>query len=722
MNQQFGMAAPVGVSAGRPSFIPPIPCRVDMRPFLEEVTAAMQMEIYNQAVAQDASVVRKMLFQKLGMSNFQNDAFVQAVSIAMDVADLFLFGMGVNRFEAIPKAVSNLCTMLSASMLNEMPALQGHLDQAQLQTCQRLLGEFMQLNAQVTQYKQQLQMTGRNNMVMPNGAPMPQQQQMAMPGQQYFNPGVMPQGGGITFNPNGYQQQQQPQRPIVTRGPGSAAVHGGNVMINNPGVHGTHRPNTSVGSFHGAGLIGGVTSDVAPATTPQAAPALSKPAILTARPAPAPIVKAAPAPVQPEPAPAPAPKPMLDQSIRPDQHLYIQMLNIDDDAYQYSFKNMMGPYQFPPVFLFGEQIPFFKQDKVTGDVKTVVLNAGDTQVDYNVHRTDRFFDLRNPALRDATPDRAAAAAALEAVQRQVKLEKYLADIEKEQNIVQANDESLALATHFDFSTYFIDSRGSKDYQSIFREFVESLEQPIPTDVEDDVVSGTFITIDRWSFNKKRAVAARELMQAQTLTDLRNKMVEMSQYVPGHCWEEIHNRLTDHVKEIIYVKLGIDTYDLDGLSFIDDIEGLAQDIAQEHPDQYDLLCTVGLAEILSTTMNTSIVRVAKQELNPRIEDEVVGEIANLLSEDQNYGFCVIEDVTLLPLSSVDLNLAVTNGKKIGYVTTGDTTPYLFEAIHERFKNKHPNARYVKFVLGDGAVFWAFRSLCGSRYMVAPTLNF
>lgn len=412
---------------------------------------------------------------------------------------------------------------------------------------------------------------------------------------------------------------------------------------------------------------------------------------LPAQPA-TPIVEA------PKAIPEPAPtlmNPMADHVVHVNGAAFVRQITELSPVWPKPVK----PYLMFPLVVIGHDVNAYWRFH-DGKVTNYTASAQDDimkKLDYALHENDKYLKARTAEIRNKEPDQAAARTALASVVQQSTIDELLAKLES-QSTVQIEENVLVMEpARIERPLLRSDTA---DYHAMVTGLIDD---KLELDVESCTVSFTAVTLMGWSFGSSCAETALAMGSARTIQKLREILYSLRSSVAYYYWDSLDAIVTKHLNALLRAGLGLD---LSIDSFCEDLDDLIGYMQQHAPDRLQLLMTRGFQQLRDTTChldNADIMRDA---------GVTVGE-----TDSTPPTYVLIEDVTLLPVTSADMGLVCPGEQG---VVTSTTNPAMYGALEARMKRRHARTRYMKFITLDNQAFWVYESLSiDSAYVVSTT---
>lgn len=413
-----------------------------------------------------------------------------------------------------------------------------------------------------------------------------------------------------------------------------------------------------------------------------------------------------PPPAAPKPAstqaPQPTPVPLSEEEMELEelkQHLttvngstFIRQINKLKPFWPKPVKPFL---MFPAVVIHNSVNAYwrFTDGKVTSHLAKSSDDIMKT-LDYTLHENDKYLKARTAEVRNKEPDQGAAKAALGKVVTQATIDELLEKLEQ-QNTVKVDDFVVVMeGARLDHP---IARTETTDYHALVTGMIDD---KLELDVESCTVSYTALTMQGWSFGPSCAETALALGTAKTLPKLRETLYSLRSTVAYYYWDMLDSVVTKHFNAILRAGLGLD---LKIDSFCEDLDDVIGYLQQHCPDRLSILLNKGFQQLRDSTChmdNTDVLKAAGME--------------GLDSPT----YVLIEDVTLLPVTSVDLGLVCPGEQG---VVTHHSSPELYQALKARLKHRHPRTRYTKFITIDNQAFWVYESLHMEDAFVVSTVE-
>ena len=660
----------------RPPFVPQIP----VRPAVQEFVAPMVGQlIYDLQRFANSSLAWKALFWRSSPNQYQNPFFIELLVSALEYLEYLMYVDRVHPNEALPRASIELTSMSAAAEATVNPGIMQHMDQEarnvstnwimhQQAMAGRIRG-FLQQTAQVSSYGQPPQYGGGGygpvNAHYARGAGA-----MQHPVASYGTPPA---------NYGGYPPQQQQQYPQA--GYATPAYNG-------QGASGAaYRANPTPGS--GAwGSGGGVSDDpklrsVSQFKVPQAFDD-NEPVI----------------PIRNTPE-TDKPKNKVVEEFFMDNNIPVEIDG--DDAATY----VLGCKSTEPLTpsTRGNYYTLYNPRKKVSYVRlgpdriNEVHEDRNPDVKYEDHETIHFFKPKSSLDVNRERDYKAAQKAFEDVLLKENISARLEAHKKfEASVTNGDGSPLLIDEPVELDDAIIGLIGG-DVLIDLRAEVEQKELPI--DLETTTVTFTHVGVDRIYLTGELATKVMELSNSRSHPVLRSRLIALHEHLPTRTWNQIHDRVTEHVNEYLKINMGMR---ISIASYIDDIEELISHMENKYGDLFGAK-VIACAPIIAST-STAVVN----------QDSSIFKASFGVEDDQCHAaFVVMTDATYLPIFGADLVMNYSG--EAGLLPQVGEFAHIHEAVKALFDQQGAApCRYTKFILMDGNEVYAYKAAFGDGYLI------
>ena len=379
--------------------------------------------------------------------------------------------------------------------------------------------------------------------------------------------------------------------------------------------------------------------------------------------------------------PLPSPRPTTEVAMTPLvlEDGYHQQLRSD-----YGDTKPLPEGSYPGIFNLETAVAFFAFKG--GVVSNFIVDKDQCSMRYTDHRNEQLLRGRTETVRRFTPNYQNTDAVLEAMTKQQSVTDMLAELEKRQA-----DESVTGDVNIVADVLIpclVNLNNSTDYHNVASLAMDQLE--LPLSIEDSTITYTGINFGPKPYNAEVEAIETKLRNARSHDEMCDLLTLMrDKLVPLYYWEQLDLAITQHVNELLQTMLGIESR-MD--CYTEEVSELTDIIAKEYPAALERFNVTLLRRIQVVTLDNDSTHLWRDVYDCTDGDGVTCK-----------SLTVLEDITLLPVTSTDINLGCLGN--VG-VVTAKATPNLYRAARHRIDNAHPKTRWIKFITLDRIVIYIY----------------
>lgn len=210
-----------------------------------------------------------------------------------------------------------------------------------------------------------------------------------------------------------------------------------------------------------------------------------------------------------------------------------------------------------PVYYLGDQIPYI----VDGDI----VVRQEQEVEWERHRTDLYLSVRSKVKPSSSIRQEALKRAINS--RKVRLEEIVDNLISEGNVVQltgGNVPLVDLTAVIGTSDWYGNGNGITMLRNAFNNQIEASTKDkenaiVPKFSLQSPATATIRRFPMWTFNKETYLLMKELVNLNSINELIEIMIKLSNSCTPEQWAYVHDIVTSTVSEMMRICIGSRAY-------------------------------------------------------------------------------------------------------------------------------------------------------------------
>lgn len=310
-------------------------------------------------------------------------------------------------------------------------------------------------------------------------------------------------------------------------------------------------------------------------------------------------------------------------------------------------------------------------------------------VDYELHKTDRFFAANTKKDQESIPDMEKTIETFAALQHSVKVEQALETLQNASNSADEETVPITIEHAVELKGYVIGDRIGDDYVTTGLTEVMSQAGTDVVNTEKTAFSYTHLYNNSWYVTGDANKVLQRLRHKTTLSEaheLISTVYENDTMIESQLLV-LNTTITNWINKVL-PRIGLNVH-ID--SFLLDWEDIKEYIAEKGK---------------SKVFHRYEKHFVKTILNPSNSSHLVFETLGLTNDyapEEACLFSIVRDVTVMPIHSREITFRQGDAKQV--TVHRDIHPDLFHAINRRFKAADIRAYEYLFVTQDNRVMYA-----------------